>query len=131
MSKENKVSQFDLLSTKEDDPKYDFIPDRNPKPSSNKDNENKTETDQSFRTKLEKVSSLAMNFRPQKRKKSRKRGKEAVEVSKADRSKKVASYYLDKDLVKRLKAYADEQNQSSSELVEKAIQNYLWSKEND
>ncbi len=129
MSKENKVSQFDLLSTKEDDPKYDFIPDRNPKPSSNKDDENKTETDQSFRTKLEKVSSLAMSFRSQKKKKkSSKRGKDTVEVSKADRSKKVASYYLDKDLVKRLKAHADEQNQSSSELVEKAIQNYLSSK---
>ena len=88
MSKENKVSQFDLLSTKEDDPKYDFIPDRNPKPSSNKDNENKTETDQSFRTKLEKVSSLAMNFRPQKRKKSRKRGKRLLRYPKQIGQKK-------------------------------------------
>lgn len=132
MGAQNSLGHFPFGFPEEDESKFDFIPDRKPEPK--KEKEASTEAiikeipkPESASNKEEK-SSVSQTFRLGSEKsaqKSRKSKPKAKPKPKALKGKKVASYYLDKNLIHRLKDAADKNEESYSGFVDQAIRSRL------
>ncbi len=139
MGAQNSLGHFPFGFPEEDESKFDFIPDRKPEPKKKK--EDSTEAIIKEIPKPENVSEkgksapVSHTFRlgseksPQKNTKPKSKANPKPKP-KALKGKKVASYYLDKSLIYRLKNAADKNDESYSGYVDKAIRSQL-AKENN
>jgi len=137
MGAQNSLGHFPFGFPEEDESKFDFIPDRKPEPKKKKEPSaeaiiKEIPKPESASNKVEK-SSVSHKFRLGSEKsppKNTKPKSKAKPKPKALKGKKVASYYLDKSLIYRLKNAADKNDESYSGYVDKAIRSQL-AKENN
>lgn len=112
-----------LGEPKTDDSQFDFVADRKP-PGAKKVSPIFRDAERAGGMRL------ASSFSEKMIKKAQEAEDAKAETAEDRPEKKVASYYLEKDTLKRLKKYADEHKVSYSSIVELAIQNHLLSIKN-
>lgn len=108
-----------LGEPKSDDSQFDFVADRNP-PGAKKVTSIFKDADSSGGMRLASSFSEKVIKKAEEAEKSAKDHQDRPE-------KKIASYYLEKEMLVRLKSYADEKNISYSSVVEQAIRKFLVS----